>query len=271
MDANEQREYRQLLSLFADTDALVQRISGVEVERIEAQPGSPLTGDDRRAGMFGVSGAAWNHLVVAVDHLSTLRAATVGRGQHGVALHLHLYGQFTLLRAMIENASAVLWLLGPASRAERVLRRLQFAAGDIRNNEALKLILRQPGRRTKDQRLDEVRVIASAYGLDPKSALRGPGYEDIVRAAGEATEIGGDLAAVLWRACSGLAHGDFWASITLPGAARLATTRPGMANLELRPNVVGLCTALLAAKILIAEALRLYEQRCTPAMLASAG
>jgi hypothetical protein len=134
---------------------------------------------------------------------------------------------------MIENASAVLWLLEPASRTERVLRRLQFAAGDIRNNEALKLILRQPGRKTKDQRLEEVRVIASACGLDPKSALRGPGYEDIVRTAGEATEVGGDLAVVLWRACSGLAHGDFWASITLPGAARLASTRPGMANLEL--------------------------------------
>src|SRR5439155_582682 len=125
------------------------------------------------------------------------------------------------------------------------LRRLQFAAGDIRNNEAIRAVMNSPGRKTKDQRLDEVRVIAAARGLDPKLALRGPGYEDIVRAAGEVTEVGGDLAVVLWRACSGLAHGDIWASIVLPGREQLATTTPGMANLKLSPNVEGLCTATI--------------------------
>jgi hypothetical protein len=77
--------------------------------------------------------------MVAVDHLSTLRAANVGCGQHEtLTLHLHLAGQFTLMRAMIENASAVLWLLNPPLRTDRVLRRLQLAAGDIRNNEAVR-------------------------------------------------------------------------------------------------------------------------------------
>lgn len=54
---------------------------------------------------------------------------------------------------------------------------------------------------------------------------------------------------VLWRACSGLAHGDSWASITLPSREHLPSATAGMANLRLSPNVDGLCTALLAAKI----------------------
>jgi hypothetical protein len=269
MDTDEQQDLQQLLRLFADTDMLVRRING-GAGRIEPEDGSPLAGDDRRASKFGMSGAAWNHFTVAVDHLSTLRSATVhGRGAD-VSLNLQLNGQFTLLRAVIENASAVLWLLGPAARSERILRRLQFAAGDIRNNEAIKVRAQQPGGKTKEQRLDEVRAIATACGLDSRTAVRGPGYEDIVQAAGEATEVGADLAVILWRACSGLAHGDFWASITLPSRAHLAATRPGMANLELTPNVRGLCTALMAAKIMLAAALRLYDIRCTPAMRAAA-
>jgi len=139
---------RQLVALLADTDQWVTRIT----EEAEASPlaGTPLAGDDKAAGKFPVSGSAWTHLTVAVDHLSTLRAATVGCGQREtLTVHLHLAGQFTLMRAMIENASAVLWLLSSPLRTDRVLRRLQLAAGDIRNNEPVRDLIKSPGTKTK--------------------------------------------------------------------------------------------------------------------------
>jgi hypothetical protein len=145
-------------------------------------------GSGRRDGKSPASAAAWQHLTVAGDHFSTLRAATVGCDHAaGQALDLHLNGQFTLLRAVIENASAALWLIEPAAHTERVLRRRQLAVGDIRNHEAVRAVLQQPGTTTRDQRLNDVRTIATAYGSDPKAALSRVNYEDIVRAAGAAT------------------------------------------------------------------------------------
>jgi hypothetical protein len=250
------------MALLSDVPQWVRRVSEAEPAQIEPRSGSSLLCDDRWSGKFSVSGAAWNHITVAVDHLSTLRAATVGCGEHEtLTFSLHISGQFTLLRAVIENAAAALWLLAPIPRGDRVLRRLQLAANDIRSNEAVRALTNSPGRKTKEQRLDEVRAIAIARGLDPKSALQAPSYEKIVRTAGEATGVGADLAVVLWRSCSGLAHGDVWASLAVPAREGLAMATAGMANLHLSPNVEALLCTIVAGKILVREAMALYEQR----------
>ncbi|WP_432990938.1 hypothetical protein [Dactylosporangium sp. CA-233914] len=272
MTDSEQQNLQRLAALLATTDQLARRIRDTDIAQYEPGPGSPLAGDDREAGIFTLSAAAWNHLVVAADHLDTLRVATVGCAEHGeVTMHLHLFAQFTLLRSVIENAAVTLWLLSPAARDDRVLRRLRHATADIRNNESLRELIRQPGRKTRAQRLDQVRDAATSRGLDPKLALQPLRLEQVVREAGDTTEIGADNLLGQWRACSALAHGDLWASIAIPGQTRQPSARPGMADLHLSPNVAGLCDWLTDATTLADAALDLYEQRRQPPMLTLPG
>lgn len=257
----EERYLRQLAALLNDTDTWVDRVS--DKGGVEPADGSSLVGDDRHCGKFRMSGSAWTHLTVAIDHLDTLRSATLGCDRHDrIDLNLQLYGQFTLMRAVIENAASVLWMLTPNLRDDRILRRLRAASGDIRMNEAVRNLTRSPGKKTEEQRLDEVRAIAERRGIDPKKATQSPRFEEIVRIGGDSTPLKGDLAVVMWRACSGLSHGDMWATIVIPGRKHLASQVPEIAHLELSPNVEGLITMLLGCKVMLSDAYALYERRC---------
>jgi hypothetical protein len=258
----EDRYLQQLAALLSDTDEWVSRVS--HKSDVEPAEGSPLAGDDRHCGKFKMSASAWTHLTVAIDHLDTLRSATLGCDQHErMNLNLQLYGQFTLMRAIIENAASVLWMLTPKLRNDRILRRLRAASGDIRMNEAVRNLTSSPGTKTEGQRLDEVRAIAERRGIDPTKATQSPRFEEIVRVGGDATPLKGDLAVVMWRACSGLAHGDLWATIVIPGRVHLAPQVPEIALLELSPNVKGLITMLMGCKVMLSNAYELYERRCT--------
>ena len=48
------------------------------------------------------------------------------------------YAPFSLVRAVLENSCAAVWMLQPPRRTERITRRLQFAVTDIRNGEEAK-------------------------------------------------------------------------------------------------------------------------------------
>jgi hypothetical protein len=63
----------------------------------------------------------------AMDHLHCLRAL-IADGQL-----LNMYTPYPLVRAALENASTAVWLLAPASRTERIIRRLRLAALDLRS------------------------------------------------------------------------------------------------------------------------------------------
>ncbi|MEU8001523.1 hypothetical protein AB0B66_10220 [Catellatospora sp. NPDC049111] len=204
-----EQQHVQLLALFNVVPHWVWRVSGEEPSESEPKSGSSLADDDQLTGKYPVSGGAWHHITVAVDHFNTLRAATVGRGDHeNLTLLPFLSGQYTLLRAVIENACTALWLLESPSQSDRVLRRLELAANDIRNDELYRALINRPGRKTKEQLLAEVRTIANAAVPAHRSKFEKLGYKEIVSVGGAASTIGGDRAVFLWRSCSGLAHGD---------------------------------------------------------------
>lgn len=72
------------------------------------------------------------------------------------------------------------WLLHPASRTERITRRLRFAAVDIRNGEQAKTMVGTVGPRSEEERLNQVRELAERAGIDPAGAVRKAGYREIV-------------------------------------------------------------------------------------------
>lgn len=81
------------------------------------EPGSTLHGDDVAAKGYGPSILARQFLTTAADHDHALRTL-VNSGQFGNA------APWALMRCVIETTSQAAYMLGPESRADRVLHAL---------------------------------------------------------------------------------------------------------------------------------------------------
>lgn len=127
---------------------------------------------------------------------------------------MHIYAPFSLMRSALENFCTALWLLEPDDRVVRAQRRLQLAAGNIRHGEEVrKLSHEAAGEDQSARRLADVAGIAAAAGVPTDRIYGGtPGYERIVREAAAATALSSDTLVLVWRTCSGITHGQPWAS-----------------------------------------------------------
>jgi hypothetical protein len=117
------------------------------------------------------------------------------------------------------------------------------------------------GKRTPQERLDEIRTLADQLKLPPDDILGNLGYDKIIRAAGEAIFLGGDLSALAWRLCSGFTHGQYWASFSLLDRQAFATQTPGVLNVRLTNDIDKVLLLLLFPFVFTMRALQLYEQR----------
>jgi hypothetical protein len=165
------------------------------------------------------------------------------------------------LRAAIENSAMAVWLLTPDKSTERITRRLQQAAGDIRASEDVKELIQQTGPRSQEERLNDLRTIARSQGIDVKTALKAPGFRLIVRTAGEEVESGGTLAQAMWHVGSGTSHGDLWGSLSVPSSVEIPGSPLGVANLRLTVGMNSLAMMTVVATDLIAKGWDLFDQR----------
>ena len=229
-------------------------------------PGSSLRGDDSAVHPYEISHAVHGALVSAVDHLDALRALIAD------AHVLHARTPFTLMRAALENSSTAVWLLGPSSRDERILRRLRLAWADSLDLEnAAQQIGQQPplsraGWKTKLEAVGQARGMTGAQ----VAAITGrpPSYTSIVESAGnEARTDGltGDTSLFCWRVASGIAHARLWASLSsvldrtdLPGASSPTATAMRLSASDRALAVIaGVTTSMIGA------GWRLYDERCS--------
>ncbi|WP_430781230.1 hypothetical protein [Actinoplanes sp. G11-F43] len=201
------------------------------------------------------SHAVWNALSHGVDHLHALRSQV----REGRAIHN--YAPYTLLRTAIENSAAAVWLLAPSSRPERITRRLRYASTDIKGGEEVKRLIGHEGPRSEAERFAEIRALAAAAGVNEDRAAAPIGFRSIVEAAGEETEFGGQLTRLFWHMGSGIAHGDLWATISVPDAVELAGTPAGMRHLRIEAGMTGLFIMTLAAMTLTTKGWNLYDLR----------
>lgn len=213
----EQRDLRLLKKSLTNVEGWLTR--GARPDWAAVAPGSPLAGDDKKADPFQVSHAVASAIHVAVEHADALRrliegCETCSPGQMTFGLNSY----YSLLRGALENAARAVWLLAPDSRQERVLRRLRMQADNIWNSDKAARAMGTTMPKPRETRLDRVREIAVRAGLDAELAVKRPNNLEIVRAAGGC--IGGDEETALhtealWRACSGAAHGDVWAGLSM--------------------------------------------------------
>lgn len=212
-----------LQQVFAQVEGWQKRTN--EAPR-EVQPGSQLASDDAVTDYLQTSHVALGCLVGAVDHLYALR------GLVETARMLSAHASFTLVRGAHENAATAVWLLSPDDQVERVRRRLSLALQDSYNaNEIQQLIMAEPetegshegsgpnpvdpdAEDVHQKRRSDVCERAGRVGLALSDIPRFPGYEKVVAAAG--AHLGNEVMhRLVWKGCSGLAHGMQWSSMGL--------------------------------------------------------
>lgn len=184
-----------------------------------AEPGSPLDGDDRKADPFHVSHAVASAIHVAVDHADALRRVITGCDTcNPQQVTLGLNSNYSLLRGALENAARAVWLLAPSARSERVLRRLRLQASNVLSSDKAARAIGDTMHNARNDRLARIREIAARAGLDAQLAVKPPPSLAAIHTAGEyiSRDEGAALhTEALWRACSGAAHGDTWAGLSL--------------------------------------------------------
>lgn len=179
----------------------------------EPELGSALASDAALSPQHNVGHAAWSGFVQAVDHLHAVQALITE------AHMVHTYAPFALVRAALDNAALAVWLLAPVDQKDRLQRRLHLAYEDVRQSEKAYDLLGSGGPQPKTPHIDQRRqimVLAGSLKLDGGSiGGRWTGHERVVRLAAGNASLDPDLVALMWRCCSGFAHGRQWASLAL--------------------------------------------------------
>jgi hypothetical protein len=253
VDGKDAPHYAEMLRTLGGLDAWLARIDP-GAPRPQPSPGSSLRADDERVHPYELSHASWNSLVHAVDHLSCLR--TLLRD----AQVIRMYAPYSLVRSALENGCAAVWMLQPASRTDRLCRRLQLAASDVSNNEQAKKLTGAAGPRSEEQRLDEIRSIARRWGVAEAEAVRKVGYGEIVGSTPSMPGPGAVVIPLVWRICSGIAHGDLWTTLQIAERADLPDVPPGMGSFKITANVKTLRYVATFATQITALGWKLYDQ-----------
>ncbi|ONI88198.1 hypothetical protein ALI144C_07015 [Actinosynnema sp. ALI-1.44] len=228
--------------------------------------GSPLAGDDAKTDPFQVSHAVISSISVAVDHAHALRRLTAGCetcAPDEMTFLLNSY--YSLLRGGLENAARAIWLLESNTRPERVTRRLQLQADNIANSDTASRLFGTSMPRPKTVREQRLKEIALRAGVDPAAALKRPTNKAVVEAAGRFVggPAGVDHVHGLWRICSGAAHGDTWAGLSL-NEREIIEQEDGVVLAKLTAGIHVLAVLTKETFTLIDAAHRLFDLRNRP-------
>jgi hypothetical protein len=83
-----------------------------------------------------------------------------------------------------------------------------------------------------------------------------------VREAGTATDQGEVVHLVVWRSCSGIAHGDLWATLNVTAREEFtAALSPDLPTLKITADVKTLLVFLFSALAMTRRGWELYDQR----------
>lgn len=252
----EQHLIRQMLDHLMTVDGWIER------PLPDPLPGSSLAGDDARTDPLQLSHLAVQSIGVAVDHLHSIRMAMcAGPAQ----VNLHTYAPFTGTRAAIENASTALWMLLPASRQERIVRRLQLEADGVRNAASTLAQVGQGEGSSLTRQRERLAKVAKANRVSESLLTRQakPTYTDIVTQAGGHIELRDhdtNYVLLMWRLCSAVAHGDSWIN-TFFDLEVLGPLSPGVSAVRITAPTPLLLAGVRAALALVSRAQHLVVLR----------
>ena len=224
------------------------------------QPGSSMARDDSITNPYQISHAVVSALMSAVDHLEALRSMISGAGI------VHTHAAFTVLRASIENASVAVWLLAPANRDERVLRRLRLQWADFVDRDQAQLVISPLTLSDLYEKKTRLQAIGKARGFNTERvsqiAARPVAYGSIVEKAGsESRALSKQLIHGSWMLCSGMAHAKSWATLSLLDRKEIENASEGVLNLRLAAPDSGIVVMAHVAAMTVQEAWWSYDLR----------
>jgi hypothetical protein len=268
-EESDEQEFLGKLVRLAERQLERHRALEAQPQAWEIQPASPLAGDESKSHPYQVGHGAWHALTVAQDHLLCLHSSL--HGEPGRVL-IHTHAQFTLIRAGLENAARAVWLLRPKDRATRVTRRLAMQRNEVRASYKMRELVNDPGRRTKQQALEELNaLLAAVLGIPDAEAEQvlkqtPDSYKDMVRDAAPEAGIPADTAELVWSAGSAIAHGDTHGTLSVLDkqvSAGRSVKGHGIALARVTGSVSGLYWAMLVAALFLDTGYDLYAQRAS--------
>lgn len=215
---DEQRIQAILFQSFAMVDTLHTRFEDYAV-----QPGTALAGDDIATPYERLSSQAETCIAVAFDNLRTVQLIMQNAGT------IPAFAHFGLIRNAIEAAGIGLWLLGPTSRDERVLRSLQLSFENRKDLHGLETAIEgtYAALRTDDPikaRLEELRDARSA---NRGKTLKPPTITARLKNAQEYVDRGDHTILIVWKMTSGISHGQRSTMYALLDREVLSTSEVG--------------------------------------------
>lgn len=210
----EARANENLIRLRTRVDALRKRLGG---RPPRVKPFSALAGDDEACRPYQVSHAAWSAISHAIDNVISAYDMTVtDKGGNHYAIVTRPHAVYPMLRAAYENSFRALWLLAAPSRQQRVERRLRMQFTDARMRDKFADLTKSAQGRQHEVVLEKLKPIARDNQVSNRRLTSEIVYRHVIREAShDAGLLTPDEAEAIWCALSGLAHGDFWAMLSV--------------------------------------------------------
>lgn len=199
-----------------------QNALGDQFDRIQkprAQHASVMAADNQATNPLQLEQFVTYCMLQSADIGRSMRLML--RGDDG-SLMVPIMALYPLVRAQIECAAMGMWLISPQDRRTRVLRRLQAGHDELTHERGLTKsalkgrsvsdaheVMRKAVRGLKRQKA-YLRAVAVANVISPSEYENSlPGWEEIVREAGETMRLENDALVVVWRLASGFTHPSF--------------------------------------------------------------
>lgn len=251
----EQRYQERLLELFAKADEVQAVFDDPRRERFAVRPGSALSGDDMHSNPYHVSHDVNRLIGVGFQHVHAL-GCLIRSGA------LHPSAPFTLARAAIETGAMAYWVLAPAARRERILRRLQLARKDVLDGDSAATGAGIPVNRPRAVRLAELEdVCARVCGTRTIPGLNPSVIVEEVEAQLPPDQRMHQLLA--WKVCSGFTHGRLWPETSLL-KQEVVHTDGDVVRLRLTNDLSRVLWVATAGWRVLNAATRLYDRRNQP-------
>ncbi|MCW2093428.1 UNVERIFIED_ORG: hypothetical protein M2328_006781 [Rhodococcus erythropolis] len=208
------------------------------------------------------------------DNLPTLQVATsVDRAlNHG--LHhmkglqrllqsgdLPQYVPYTLVRSAIESAAAAVWLLDD-NATTRMQRRMALELDEVNEAHKAAQAAGVGHQDIADQRKQQAFNALALAGLK-KDDCQWRGYSAVIRAVDPYKNSTKSLE-LAWRACSGMAHGKFWAVPLMTPQTNTISLNSTTKRATFTPSLHTLAIVLDRAVDMLLRADGLYETRRAP-------
>ena len=252
-----------------DLVAMRQRIDHLRLRfnapPIRAKPFSTLAGDDLDSKPYQVSHGAWSAISHAIDNVTAAYDMTVvKKSDDHYTVMTRPHAVYPMLRAAYENACRGLWLIGGATRAERVERRLRAQLTDAVMQDAVQGLLDPSQGKRYNNQLEKLKPIAQPLGISNGRLKSSVSYKEVVRGAAVALDLDPDQSEAIWRCLSGLTHGDFWAMLTVLEREEFAVSPDGnVVTFRTTSPTTAVGSFLKIAAATTENALQLFEARAT--------